>query len=215
MGSKKRIALAVVVMLAGLGVALCFRQPIEPHDTPAATASEQPSRDDRAAVASGNSGLSRYIADSPAGAAGQEGNRLQVSRPFAPAANDDVEGPSSARPAQPAMRNVDAAEDRLALGPEPPEVPQRTHIIRDGDTLTYLAEKYLGSAERYLEIYAANRDLLRSPDLLPIGVELKIPPRGVVPPPQPRETAIPAAAPTAAPSDKLVPIPPGSLRRQR
>jgi hypothetical protein len=50
-----------------------------------------------------------------------------------------------------------------------------THAISDGDTLSRLAGQYLGNSERYLEIYEANRDLLVSPDLLPIGKVLKIP----------------------------------------
>jgi nucleoid-associated protein YgaU len=52
-----------------------------------------------------------------------------------------------------------------------------THRIVDGDTLTTLAERYLGSASRAGEIFAANRDVLFDPKLLPIGIELKIPPR--------------------------------------
>ncbi len=52
------------------------------------------------------------------------------------------------------------------------------HRIRDGDTLIKLAQQYLGRGDRYLEIYDTNRDVLTNPDLLPIGVVLKIPPRG-------------------------------------
>ncbi len=51
------------------------------------------------------------------------------------------------------------------------------HRIADGDTLSRLAQRYLGRGDRYLEIYDANRDVLASPDLLPIGVMLRIPPR--------------------------------------
>ena len=51
------------------------------------------------------------------------------------------------------------------------------HEIRDGDTLTRLAEHYLGAADRYLEIFDLNRDILTTPDLLPIGRSLRIPPR--------------------------------------
>lgn len=53
----------------------------------------------------------------------------------------------------------------------------RVHRIRDGDTLTKLAERYLGRGDRYLEIFDLNREVLASPNLLPIGVVLKIPPR--------------------------------------
>jgi nucleoid-associated protein YgaU len=76
-----------------------------------------------------------------------------------------------------------------------------THTVSDGDTLTRLAAQYLGSAERYLEIYEANRDLLASPDLLPIGKMLKIP-RGQA------EAPATERAPTANddPSLRLVPL---------
>jgi phage tail protein X len=38
-----------------------------------------------------------------------------------------------------------------------------------------LAERYLGSASRAMEIYEANRGVLAHPGILPIGAELKIP----------------------------------------
>ena len=50
-----------------------------------------------------------------------------------------------------------------------------THKIIDGDSLALLAERYLGSASRASEIFAANRNVLSQPEILPIGVELKIP----------------------------------------
>jgi hypothetical protein len=49
------------------------------------------------------------------------------------------------------------------------------HTIVDGDSLEGLAEQYLGTDQRWTEIYEANRQLLRSPDVLPIGVRLRIP----------------------------------------
>jgi phage tail protein X len=49
------------------------------------------------------------------------------------------------------------------------------HVVVDGDTLSNLAARYLGRADAYLEIYECNRDVLASPDLLPIGAVLKIP----------------------------------------
>lgn len=63
----------------------------------------------------------------------------------------------------------------LGSGGQWPHHPRR-HIIVDGDTLATLAKRYLGSSERAAELYAINRDVLNSPDWLPIGVELKIPP---------------------------------------
>lgn len=68
--------------------------------------------------------------------------------------------------------------------------PASTHKVVDGDTLPALAQRYLGSADRYLEIYEANREVLPSPQVLPIGAKLKIPPPG-----QPAPAATPAERP--------------------
>ena len=48
-------------------------------------------------------------------------------------------------------------------------------MIVDGDSLERLAGRYLDDSRRAHEIYEANRELLASPDLLPIGVEIVIP----------------------------------------
>jgi nucleoid-associated protein YgaU len=96
----------------------------------------------------------------------------------------------------------------MALGPPDaagPEPQPLTHKIVDGDTLKDLAERYLGRGERSVEIYEANRYLLPGPDVLPIGVELKIPQPG-----RPE-----AAASDSASRGPLVPIPPGALRHYR
>ena len=73
-----------------------------------------------------------------------------------------------------------------ATGPSPADNLNGplVHRIADGDTLSKLAERYLGRSERYLEIYNANRDVLASPDLLPIGATLRIPPSSIASPRQ-------------------------------
>jgi hypothetical protein len=53
----------------------------------------------------------------------------------------------------------------------------RTHVVSDGDSLDKLAGLYLDDPQRSSEIFALNRELLTNPDLLPIGMELKIPER--------------------------------------
>ena len=81
------------------------------------------------------------------------------------------------------------------------------HRITDGDTLPSLAERYLGSADRHREIYEANRDLLKSPDLLPIGIEVKIP---IQPPPptSPASGVAPLVAqPIAVPTEAAGHVP--------
>ncbi len=73
---------------------------------------------------------------------------------------------------QPAYQTVDRVDDPLAESPWPAET---RHIVRNGDTLEKLAERYLDDVGRALDIFDLNRDQLTNPHLLPIGVELRIP----------------------------------------
>lgn len=51
----------------------------------------------------------------------------------------------------------------------------QTHVVKQGDTLSELAYKYLGTSTRFLEIYEANRDQLKSPNDLRVGMTIRIP----------------------------------------
>jgi len=77
------------------------------------------------------------------------------------------------------------------LQPVAPREKPVFHKIRDGDTLSALAQRYLGSPARAVEIFDANREVLSDPELLPIGTELKIPPRQ--PPAEPQRPLVPIA----------------------
>jgi nucleoid-associated protein YgaU len=80
--------------------------------------------------------------------------------------------------APPAESRWDHSLDKLLPARAAPQAEQpRRHKIVDGDTLAALAERYLGSAARAGELFQANRDVLLDPQLLPIGVELRIPDR--------------------------------------
>jgi hypothetical protein len=57
-------------------------------------------------------------------------------------------------------------------------LPTRSHVVVDGETLSSIAGKYLGSQTRYQEIFQANRDQLKSVNDLKIGMKLIIPERG-------------------------------------
>ncbi len=52
---------------------------------------------------------------------------------------------------------------------------QRMHTIREGDSLPSIAREYFGNAQKYLDIYLLNKDVLANPTQLPVGVEIKIP----------------------------------------
>ncbi|MFN8672985.1 MAG: LysM peptidoglycan-binding domain-containing protein [Candidatus Sericytochromatia bacterium] len=47
--------------------------------------------------------------------------------------------------------------------------------VKRGESLSILALEHLGNAERYMEIFNANRDQLKTTDSLKIGMKLKIP----------------------------------------
>ncbi len=51
----------------------------------------------------------------------------------------------------------------------------RKHTVSKGDTLFSLAQRYYGNKSRWRDIYAANRDVMKSQNDLKIGMELKIP----------------------------------------
>jgi nucleoid-associated protein YgaU len=64
---------------------------------------------------------------------------------------------------------------------------QRTHQVRDGDSLEALAQRYLGDSERWREIFQVNRQFVAQPDLLPLGAKLDIPAKYPIPPKPPAE----------------------------
>jgi hypothetical protein len=68
-----------------------------------------------------------------------------------------------------------AAPANFSPPPWPERQGLRTHVVIDGDSLERLASRYLDDPTRAVEIFEANRELLSSPDLLPIGAELVIP----------------------------------------
>lgn len=86
-------------------------------------------------------------------------------------------GATSASPAvQPINRAATGAPPPAALDiAPPPVVAARMHLIADGDTLDRLAERYLQDPARAREIFELNQDVLRDPNLLPIGKPLRIP----------------------------------------
>jgi nucleoid-associated protein YgaU len=188
MDRRMRIMLAGGVLLGGFLTALLFRH-TGPQMRPPTPAPEQFIVRNPA---------SQYAADGgPAAAGGSRSAAENVCRP-APTVLTPLEGtpPTLARSYPDAPQQLTT---RWGVSMGLPESgggrTLRAHRIVDGDTLPALARRYLGSADRATELYQANRDVLSSPRLLPIGAELKIP-----------EAAL-APAPGSTPADgALVPI---------
>ena len=49
------------------------------------------------------------------------------------------------------------------------------HTVKSGDTLSGIAKKLLGSANRYMDIFNVNKDQLNDPDKIKVGQKLVIP----------------------------------------
>jgi len=51
----------------------------------------------------------------------------------------------------------------------------QTYIVKPGDSLSKIAKELLGDANRWKEIFEANKDTLKDPNLIHPGQELRIP----------------------------------------
>lgn len=49
------------------------------------------------------------------------------------------------------------------------------YTVQKGDTLSALAKKYYKNAGAYMDIFNANKDQLKNPDMIQVGQSLKIP----------------------------------------
>jgi nucleoid-associated protein YgaU len=121
-------------------------------------------------------------AESPQSPATADPYRVSPAYPaqFA-ATGSDSAPPSVPTTAATYIAPVPLAENRppapsIESAPPEPDEP-RTHIVVDGDSLEKLANLYLDDPTRGKEIFELNREALSNPDLLPIGIELKIPDR--------------------------------------
>jgi nucleoid-associated protein YgaU len=173
-----KLALALCILLGGLLAAIAFRP------DPAVPRPEAPSWSELAAL------RSRRPSESTAFTVKRR--TAQIAPLRSPAADSEstrgatVLAPFDNPPPVPALSAKypgDGAASSTGWGmpiiPSPAtaqsEQGPRIHKIVDGDTLPALAARYLGTPNRAMEIFKANREVLSDPDLLPIGGELKIP----------------------------------------
>jgi len=53
----------------------------------------------------------------------------------------------------------------------------KIHVVVSGDSLSKIARREYGSAKDWKRIFEANRDILKDPDKIYPGQQLKIPPK--------------------------------------
>ena len=85
--------------------------------------------------------------------------------------------------AKPDFSNVQSGGSSTA--PTAPSVPEptatagststKTYIVAKGDSLSKIAKREYGDANQWRRIYEANKDLIKDPDLIYPGQELKVP----------------------------------------
>jgi len=71
-----------------------------------------------------------------------------------------------------------AAPQRQASSPQNPEPRTPTYgsyTTRSGDTLSEIAQEFYGSAKHWRKLYELNKDRLKNPNVVPKGVELRVP----------------------------------------
>ncbi len=81
--------------------------------------------------------------------------------------------PSRAQPPRPAGARPAVVPDAPPPPPSPPAPATRTYTVRDGDTLSGIAQRELGSSGRAREIASLNS--LADPDRLKAGQVLQLP----------------------------------------
>lgn len=80
----------------------------------------------------------------------------------------DVEGGNSSS-AKPDFSDVKSGSSSTAAGGE------RLYIVRSGDSLSKIAQREYGDGNKWRQIFEANQDKIKDPDLIHPGQELKIP----------------------------------------
>lgn len=184
-----KISLAAGVLIAGLLTAWMFRLNVSSDEFPlehATSATLQPQKQR----------LPLKQPKQPAAPSAQirRGPREKSDRPpitiVAPL--DAGEPPPDLARSYPYRHIPTELGNRIYLGPQAsPSSPAswarpRRHRIVDGDTLEKLARRYFGDPARAEDIYQANRKVLSSRGILPIGVELAIPTPDATVTPQPQ-----------------------------
>jgi len=173
----KKLVVVATVLTTGVAAALFFRKDASPDDSWQVGPVESPFRRRVESRVDADGAWARTTAD---GAARLVPSAASIEQPLSPGEAQ----PSFQRTFNPVgalLEPVQGVPEEPAAGaangPSPAAnfIGPLVHRIADGDTLSRLAERYLGRSERYLEIYNANRDVLASPDLLPIGATLRIP----------------------------------------
>ena len=92
---------------------------------------------------------------------------------------EDILGKKGDTPsaAKPDFSNVQSGGSSTAPAAEPVGTSGsgKTYVVVSGDSLSKIAKREYGDASKWRRIYEANKDLIKDPDLIYPGQELKVP----------------------------------------
>jgi nucleoid-associated protein YgaU len=75
----------------------------------------------------------------------------------------------------PDFSNVRAGGSSTAPAADQTSATSRTYIVVSGDSLSKIAKREYGDAQKWHQIYEANRDIIKDPDLIYPGQILRLP----------------------------------------
>ena len=100
------------------------------------------------------------------------GEAVICPSPAAPAAAPDAPVVKPEAPKPPAAEPVKE---------KAPEEPPKTYTVTQGDTLYGISQKVFGTPRHYERIYEMNKDRIRDPNTLQVGINLRMPEVAVTP----------------------------------
>lgn len=134
------------------------------------------------------SGLAaRHLGDASAWRILWDANRATIPNPNLIRVGQVLTVPGRGRAPEPPRTNPTPP----AAAPAPGGDTTAVYVVKPLDTLSYIAEKVLGSAGRWREIWELNRDRIPNPSVIHPGQELRVP-RTTSQPSRPPETPRPA-----------------------
>jgi NitT/TauT family transport system substrate-binding protein len=80
--------------------------------------------------------------------------------------------------AKPAAKQVPGSTDKVQASAPVGKPGSQEYTVKAGDTLTRLAEQFYNSANKWEKIYEANRELVKNPNYIYVGMKLVIPTDG-------------------------------------
>ena len=77
--------------------------------------------------------------------------------------------------AKPAAKPVPGTAEKTQVSAPKPASAAQAYTVKSGDTLARLSEQFYNSSNKWEKIYEANRDVLKNPNYIYVGMKLMIP----------------------------------------